>query len=43
VVGYKSPEFVEVLQALRPDQIVVDLARLAPQVATPARYEGICW
>ncbi|MCC7003250.1 MAG: UDP-glucose/GDP-mannose dehydrogenase family protein [Gemmatimonadaceae bacterium] len=43
VVGYKSPEFVEVLQALRPDQIVVDLARLAPQVTTPARYEGICW
>ena len=43
VVGYRSPEFAEALQRLRPDQTVVDLARLAKEVDTPARYEGICW
>ena len=43
VVGYKSPEFSAVLKRLRPEQTVVDLARLAKTVDTPARYEGICW
>jgi GDP-mannose 6-dehydrogenase len=43
VVGYQSPEFVEALRRLRPEQTVVDLARLAKAVETPAHYEGICW
>lgn len=43
VIGYQSPEFIPVLQSLRADQTVIDLARLAKQVATPACYEGICW
>jgi GDP-mannose 6-dehydrogenase len=43
VVGYQSPEFAQVIQSLRADQTVIDLARLAKQVTTPARYEGICW
>ena len=43
VVGYKSPEFIEVLKTLRPDQTVIDLVRLEREVATPAKYEGICW
>ena len=43
VVGYQSPEFIAALQQLRPDQTVVDLARLAKKVATPAKYVGICW
>ncbi len=43
VVGYQSPEFSVALQSLRADQTVIDLARLAKQVRTPARYEGICW
>jgi GDP-mannose 6-dehydrogenase len=43
VVGYRSPEFVAAVAALRPDQVVVDLARLGRRVETPARYEGICW
>jgi len=43
VVGYQSPEFAEALRRLRPEQIVVDLARLAKAVDTPAHYEGICW
>lgn len=43
VIGYSTPEFVAAVASLRPDQAVVDLARLARQVETPARYEGICW
>jgi len=43
VVGYQSPEFAEALRRLRPEQTVVDLARLAKKVDTPAHYEGICW
>lgn len=43
VVGYNSPEFASVLQTLRAEQAVVDLARLSRQITTPARYEGICW
>jgi GDP-mannose 6-dehydrogenase len=43
VVGYQSPEFLAALKQLRPEQTVVDLARLAKTVETPAHYEGICW
>jgi len=43
VVGYQSAEFSTALQSLRPDQKVLDLARLAKKVSTPAHYEGICW
>jgi GDP-mannose 6-dehydrogenase len=43
VVGYQSPEFAVVLEGLRKEQVVIDLARLARNVTTPARYEGICW
>lgn len=43
VIGYQSPEFVPFLQSLRTDQTVIDLARLAKQVTTAARYEGVCW
>ncbi len=43
VVGYQSPEFAQAVQALRADQVVIDLARLGKQVPTAARYEGICW
>jgi GDP-mannose 6-dehydrogenase len=43
VVGYKSPEFVAATKTLRPDQIVIDLARLDLNSVLPAHYEGICW
>ena len=43
VVGYQSQEFTSVLGTLRKDQVVIDLARLAHEVSTPAKYEGICW
>jgi GDP-mannose 6-dehydrogenase len=43
VVGYQSKDFIPVLQSLREDQAVIDLARIARPLDTPARYEGICW
>lgn len=43
VVGYKSPDFIPVIQSLRPDQMVIDLARLVERTSTPGQYEGICW
>ena len=43
VIGYKSPEFVPVMQLLRQDQTVIDLARLVTTPSTAAHYEGICW
>ena len=43
VVGYQSPEFAAVVASLRPDQVVIDLARLKMTEPTQAQYEGICW
>jgi GDP-mannose 6-dehydrogenase len=43
VVGHQAPEFVQVVEALRAQKTVIDLARPAKQVTTAARYEGICW
>jgi GDP-mannose 6-dehydrogenase len=43
IVGNKNPEFVNVLNNLRPEQHVLDLVRIAHDVETQATYEGICW
>ena len=43
VIGYQAPEFAEAIQRARPEQVVVDLARVARHAATPAAYDGICW
>ncbi len=43
VVGHAAPEFVQAVESLRADQMVIDLARPAKQLTTAARYEGICW
>jgi GDP-mannose 6-dehydrogenase len=43
VVGHQSPEFASALKHLRSSQTVIDLARAAKVVETPARYDGICW
>ncbi|HKQ98231.1 MAG TPA: UDP-glucose/GDP-mannose dehydrogenase family protein [Candidatus Polarisedimenticolia bacterium] len=42
VVTTSDPEFATFLPTLRPDQAVIDLARLGSQ-ETPAEYAGICW
>jgi GDP-mannose 6-dehydrogenase len=43
VVGYQSPEFGAALQRLRPDQMVIDFARVARPVNMTAIYDGLCW
>lgn len=42
VVTTADPEFAAFLPTLRPDQTVIDLARLKTR-ETPAAYAGICW
>jgi len=43
VVGYRSPDFGPAIRSLRPDQLLIDLARIDERDGTAARYEGICW
>jgi GDP-mannose 6-dehydrogenase len=45
VVGNASPEFADALKRTRPDQLVIDLVRVAGVTPEeiPARYSGICW
>ena len=44
VIGNKTPEFRQVLQQTRQDQVVIDLVRMLKNVShLGARYEGICW
>jgi len=43
IIGNKDPLFARLLDHLTPEQVVVDLVRIADKVETPARYEGICW
>src|SRR3954454_16190114 len=44
VVANKAPEFAEAVVGCRPDQIVIDLVRLAIDGSKlKAEYQGICW
>jgi GDP-mannose 6-dehydrogenase len=43
VVGNKDPEFANVLNRLRPDQVLVDLVRIDRNRTSSGNYEGICW
>ena len=43
VIGNEAPEFAEVLNQLKPNQHVLDLVRIAPDVETKAQYEGFAW
>jgi GDP-mannose 6-dehydrogenase len=43
VVGYASAEFTTVLQGMRADQTIVDLARIPGRERSSASYDGICW
>lgn len=42
VIGNKDPEFRRVPEQLRPEQQLVDFARITEQ-RTNGHYEGICW
>jgi GDP-mannose 6-dehydrogenase len=44
VIGNNNPDFADILEKRRPDQIVIDLVRLLPDDGrTQANYAGICW
>jgi GDP-mannose 6-dehydrogenase len=44
VVGNGAPEFAEVLQRTRPDQMVLDLVRVSADLSgVAAEYHGLCW
>jgi GDP-mannose 6-dehydrogenase len=44
VIGNNNPEFANILEKRRPDQIVIDLVRILPDDGrTQANYTGICW
>ena len=43
VIGNASDEFRQVLNRLRPGQVVVDLVRIIDHESVPDGYDGICW
>ena len=44
VVGLTDAQIAKALETkTRPDQVVIDLARLPNGTRLPARYEGLCW
>ncbi|GAB4534148.1 MAG: nucleotide sugar dehydrogenase [Anaerolineae bacterium] len=44
VIGNKAPEFRQVLQNIREDQVVLDLVRITEDIdMLNGRYSGICW
>lgn len=43
VIGNKDPEFQEVPQRLRADQVLVDFVRIANRRSEEGKYDGICW
>ncbi len=42
-VGNKAAEFDGLVERLKPNQVVVDLVRIAPMATREGRYHGICW
>jgi GDP-mannose 6-dehydrogenase len=44
VIGNKAPEFCQVLQMVRQDQVIIDLVRILKDIDhVDAQYEGVCW
>jgi len=44
VIGNKAPEFQQALERVRPDQTIIDLARISKDLdRSDAQYQGICW
>jgi GDP-mannose 6-dehydrogenase len=43
VIGNGDPEFLSVLDRLRPGQFVIDLVRIDKNRTSAGTYEGICW
>lgn len=43
IIGNNAEEFVEVLDCIREDQVVIDLVRICNPLIKSKQYEGICW
>jgi GDP-mannose 6-dehydrogenase len=43
IIGNNSEEFREIESELRPNHLIIDLARLRPGRTTGRQYDGICW
>jgi GDP-mannose 6-dehydrogenase len=43
IIGNNSEEFCEIESELRPNHLIIDLARLWPGRTTGRQYDGICW
>jgi len=43
VIGNKSPEYKDVFEKLRDDQIMIDLVRIVGEKTTGDQYQGIAW
>ena len=43
VIGNGAAEFKNILELLRPGQVVVDLVRIVNECSRSGEYDGICW
>lgn len=43
VIGNGAAEFRNILNLIKPNQVVVDLVRVVPNQSEAGRYDGICW
>jgi GDP-mannose 6-dehydrogenase len=43
VIGNKDPEFRQVPESLRGDQVLVDFVRVLDKRSEAGKYDGICW
>jgi len=43
VIGNGDPEFQTILDQVNPEQLVVDLVRIADAQSGDGKYDGICW
>ena len=43
VIGNGAQEFRNILELIKPNQVVVDLVRIVPNKSEAGRYDGICW
>jgi GDP-mannose 6-dehydrogenase len=43
VIGNGAKEFQNILERIKPHQVVVDLVRIVPNKSEAGRYDGICW
>ena len=43
VIGNRDPEFQQIPDRLRPDQMVIDLVRVRDEVPATERYRGLTW